>query len=569
MEAGAPVRRDWREFRVSGDGSHHLCDGRPVYGQRFLEVLKFHPPGLAPVLDASGAYHITPDGRAAYGARYLHTFGFYEGRAAVMSSEGWHHILQDGTLLYPQRYAWCGNYLEARCAVRESDGQYVHLTAEGTPAYRDRYRYAGDFKDGFAVVQGDDGRHTHIDAHGGLLHGRWFRNLDVFHKNFARACDSRGWHHVYRCGRPLYEARFRSVEPFYNGQARVEGFDGSLSVMDETGKTLLCLRRPVDSPFEDLSSEMVGMWRTQTIRAAVESGVFEALPASILQIQEGVRVAGPEAVRLLRALTDMKLVRLEDNGTYLPTGKGALLQRSHPHSLADAALMWGGETYAAWARAVDSLQTGESAFEALWGENVFSWLGKRPKEAGLWHRVFSAYARHDYRDLGQYADFGTHDSVLDAGGGTGELSFALLRSFPRLTSVVMDRPEVIGMAKAPPDVDGRCRFVAGDLFLEWPVRSDAVVLARVLHDWPDRDAVRILERAREAISEDGRLYVVEMVLDDASGRGGLLDLNMLVMTGGAERTEEQFRQLFKGAGFELLEVTPTNTFSSILRARLR
>ena len=132
-------------------------DGRPLYQARFHEALKFHSPGLAPVLDASGAYHITPDGLAAYPERYLRTFGFYEGIAAVHSTSGWHHIGPDGAPRYVERYAWCGNFQEGRCSVRDDVGRYFHIAADGSPAYPERYRYAGDFRDGHAVVQNDSG----------------------------------------------------------------------------------------------------------------------------------------------------------------------------------------------------------------------------------------------------------------------------------------------------------------------------------------------------------------------------------------------------------------------------
>ena len=131
----------------------------------------------------------------------------------------------------------------------------------------------------------------------------------------------------------------------------------------------------------------------------------------------------------------------------------------------------------------------------------------------------------------------------------------------------MDRAEVIDSAMPPDDLEGRCRFVAGDLFGEWPLKSDAVILARVLHDWPDRDALRILKRAREAMYKDSILYVVEMVLDDETGGGGLLDLNMLVMTQGAERTEEQFRNILREAGFDLVDLIETAAVSSVFSAR--
>ena len=415
--------------------------------------------------------------------------------------------------------------------MRLHDGRYFHIGEDGTPAYSGRHRYAGDFRDGYAVVQRDDGRHSHIDRSGALLHGRWFLDLDVFHKNFARARDEHGWHHVDIKGQPLYQARYRNVEPFYNGQARVEGADGSLSVIGETGETLLELRRPLRSPLEGLSGDMVGMWKTQAIRAAVELGVFESLPASAQDIERYLELSASVGIRLMRALTELGLVRRDEGGAYHATAKGALLQRSHPLSLAGAASLWGGETYAAWAEAEYSLRSGHSAFRKLYGQNLFEHLRDRPEQLRSSHRAFASYARHDYQSIAEACDLGVHGHILDAGGGTGELAFALLRAYPDMTATVMDLPEVVHEAEPPGNLEGRCRFVAGDFFAPWPVRSNAVVLARVLHDWPDDDAVRILARAREGMPTGGTLYVIEMVLDDDTGAGGLLDLNMLIVAG--------------------------------------
>ena len=557
----------WREYKVSADASHHIHQGRPAYQSRFDEVLKFHEPGLAPVHDASGAYHITPDGLAAYAPRYIRTFGFYEGRAAVHAEDGWFHVLGDGRPLYGERYAWCGNFQEGRCPVRLPGGDYFHITGDGSAAYGARYRYAGDFRDGHAVVQRDDGNHTHIDPTGNLLHGRWFQDLDVFHKRHARACDSGGWHHVDWFGEPLYGERFKNVEPFYNGQARVEGFDGSLLVIDESGYTRLELRRPAQSQLEGVSGDMVGLWRTQTIYAAVELGVFECLPAPAQEVERRTRLHKSVGARLMRALMELGLVLRDETGVYHPSQRGSLLKRSHALSLADAARHWGSEAYEAWAGLVQSLRSGESAFEKQRGADFFDWIARRPADLQAYHVAMSSYARHDYRGLADAVDFTVHDSILDAGGGTGELAFALLRSCPGLRATVMDRPEVVKVASPPTDLAGRCRFVAGDLFRMWPVAADAVILARVIHDWPDSDAVRILRRARDAMPRDATLYVIEMVLDDSTGDGGLLDLNMLVMTRGAERTEAQYRSLLSQAGFGRLDVIETASVSSVIRAR--
>ena len=559
---------DWKHSRPAADATHHVRsrDNQPLYERRFIEVLKFHALGLAPVIDASGAYHITADGNAAYAERHVRTFGFYEGFAAVHSTDGWHHIRPDGTPLYSQRYGWCGNFQEGRCPVRDTHGLYFHIGADGNPAYQERYRYAGDFRDGYAVVQNDAGDHTHIDIDGALLHGEWFRDLDVFHKGFARAADFGGWHHVDLAGRALYDRRFRMVEPFYNGQARVEGHDGSLSVINERGSEIVELRGASTSTLEELSGDMVGVWRTQAIRAAAELGVFDLLPAGAADVERALGLAPLCGVRLMRALQELYLVKCDIDQVYHATDRGAHLRSDHVLSLSAAAGHWGDLSARAWHGLADSLRTGAPAWDGAAGD-FFSRLAGQPDELAAAHHAFATYARHDYAALPNVGDFGAHDFVLDAGGGAGELAFALLRANPTMRATVMDRPEVARFYEPPSDVAGRCAFVAGDIFRKWPVRSDAVVLARVLHDWPDDDARRILARAREAMPTGGDLYVVEMTLDETGGAGGLLDLNMLVMTGGRERTLQEFQDLLADAGFQLCYARPTGAVNTLISAR--
>ena len=233
---------DWQRLPVAPERTHHLDDDAPAYTERFDGVLPFHAPGFAPVYRGGEAWHIDGTGQPVYAHRFLQTFGFYEGRSAVVAPAGWLHILPDGSALYSERYAWCGNYQKGRVAVRRLDGAYLHLDLKGEPAYSETWRYAGDYREGAAVVQGEDGLSTHVDLNGHLLHRRWFDDLDVYHKGFARARMPEGWTHVDRAGMPLYERRFVMAEPFYNGQARVELFGGALEVIDELGRTVHRLR---------------------------------------------------------------------------------------------------------------------------------------------------------------------------------------------------------------------------------------------------------------------------------------------------------------------------------------
>ena len=232
----------WDALIPARDGTHHLRGNVPAYEERFDEVLPFHAPGLAPVLRGGQAWHIDDQGRPAYARRFTRVFGFYEGLSAVIGLDGWHHIASNGIDVYSARYAWCGNFQGGRCAVRDLDHRYTHVDREGRPICAARWRYAGDFRERAAVVQADDGRSTHVDETGLPVHGRWFIDLDVFHKGLARARDADGWTHVDRRGEPAYARRFLQVEPFYNGQARVGREDGGLEVIDPTGAALVELR---------------------------------------------------------------------------------------------------------------------------------------------------------------------------------------------------------------------------------------------------------------------------------------------------------------------------------------
>ena len=259
---------NWRDLSVSACGTYHECDGQPAYSGRFDEVLKFHAPGLAPVKCGDEAWHVGPDGNAAYSRRFIRTFGFYEGFAAVQAQDAWHHVRPDGSDAYPERYDWCGNFQGERCTVRLRDGRYRHVRSDGSFAYPETWRYAGDYKDGFCVIQSDAGLCTHLDLNGKPLHDKWFADLGVFHKGFARARDGDGWMHVDLCGGPAYARRLAAVEPFYNGQARVERFDGGLEVINEQGQRLVELRPARQSKFGALSGDMVGDWRTKAISDA-------------------------------------------------------------------------------------------------------------------------------------------------------------------------------------------------------------------------------------------------------------------------------------------------------------
>jgi hypothetical protein len=230
---------NWQDIKVSADNTHFLFEEKPLFGKRFLEVLKFHSPGLAPVKSESGSYHIDSSGNQLYTDRFTRTFGFYCNRAAVVQADNWFHLTDKGDKAYSPTFNWTGNYQENLCVVRNSDNKYFHIDLNGNRIYNDSFIYCGDFKDGYACVKTVNGLYQHIDNKGKFLNNKTFLDLGVFHKNFATAMDKDGWHHINKDGNEIYRHRFLTVEPFYNGFALVTQFDNQKIIIDEQGQKVI------------------------------------------------------------------------------------------------------------------------------------------------------------------------------------------------------------------------------------------------------------------------------------------------------------------------------------------
>jgi hypothetical protein len=552
----------WKNIIIASDQTHHILDNKPFYKNRFIAVLKYHSPGIAPVFDKSGAYHIDMNGDEIYPKRYLRTFGFYNKRAAVISEAGWFHILANGQELYSEHYSWCGNFQNGACSIRDFAGYYFHIDLDGKSLYKQKYYYAGDFKDNIAVVQNEAGLYTHIYFDGSKVHDRWFSDLDVFHKNLARAKDDHGWHHINMQGEAVYPQYYKMIEPFYNGYARVEDEWGSLLIIDESGVIIKTLKNPTQTPLQQLSGDLVGYWKTQTIKSAVEFKIFEYLPADENLLCKKTKLDISMLSRLLRALNELNLIA-KIKKIWQPTEKGEILKIGHPLSLADAALHWSTEHYLAWMSLTDSLRTNQPLYSQKMGKPLFDWLDDHSDILKRYQAAMDIYAKHDYYEIADKIDLSRHKKVIDAGGGQGTLLKNILLKNNHLEGVLLERPTII---KNLNNVNFSRNFsmLEFDLFQKWPARADAIFLARVLHDWDDKQSTLILKRAYESLLPKGAIYLVELILDESSGNGGMLDLNMLVITGGSERTKTQFESLADSAKLKITNIAYLNGISSIM-----
>src|SRR5262245_26830873 len=231
-----------------------------------------------------------------------------------------------------------------------------------------------------------------------------------------------------------------------------------------------------------------------------------------------------------------------------------------------AALLFAGITQEAWRDLLYSVRTGEPAFHHVFGMDSFSYMAQHPEEAANFDEAMSSFTTQIAVAVTAVYDFSTFHTVVDVGGGNGSLLAGILKANPSLRGIVFERPDVAERAKEHVKDDGladRCVVVGGDFFREVPGGGDVYLLKHVIHDWDDEHATAILKNCGRAMSLSGRLLIVEGIYppridpsDECRGAASN-DVNMLVCTGGRQRSEDEFRSLLHAAGLKLTRIVPT------------
>jgi len=554
----------WRRSRVATDGTHHVVDGRPLYAARFLRALSFHEPGLAAVCDERCAWHIDGHGRPAYPHVFMETFGFYENLAAARNENGWFHIRCDGTPAYSQIHDWCGNFQGGRAVVRR-EGGYFHLLPDGRALYENRFLYAGDFRERRAVVRLADGMCAHISEGGGFAHPHRYRDLGVYHKGLACARDESGWTHINADGVAVYERRFAQVEPFYNGCALVESLDGKTQIIDESGR---CIHAVMDTPpafdesenrddlFQSLSADMAAYWKTYTLAVMARIGAADKFPLRDEDAAGALGLPADNAKVFLHALAELDVAQCS-GGEWRLTAKGEFMRPGHPFSLSAAAQVWGAFAEAGAERWADALQGEGDASDA------FSAIADQPQKVTAMHHMLAAYAKHDYAVLPASLPLDGIGRLIDAGGGSGVAARLIAGVNKDINIVVLDRPEALALLEKKTGFDARISGHPCDIFAPWNLIGDAVMLARVLHDWSDRRAAEILNNARAALPPGGKIFIVER-MKQHDEKHGLSSLHLLTVGGGRERTLDEYLDLMEAASFRFLDVRALDSGVSLL-----
>lgn len=333
--------------------------------------------------------------------------------------------------------------------------------------------------------------------------------------------------------------------------------------------------RPGPSPVDVVMGMALGYLVSRSLHVATELGIADLLkdgPKTVEELASSTGSHRESLYRLLRTLAAQGVFAEDDHGRFVTTPAAALLQQG---VMRDGVLLCGEATGdGSWWNTVGTLRhsimTGEPAFNRQHGMRYFDYLSNHP-ECGQWFdRGMANFATAENPAIAGAYDYSRFDNIVDVGGGQGGLLAEILKRHPTVRGTLFDLPQVIRNPAylSKEAFAERWTTVGGDFFQSVPTGGDAYVLKRILHDWSDEQCLRILRCCREAMGDRTRLLVVDAVVPagNTPHPGKLMDIFMMLVAEGRERTEQEFRDLFGKAGLKLTTITGTPSTLAIVEA---
>ncbi|MFC0437011.1 acetylserotonin O-methyltransferase [Kutzneria buriramensis] len=314
-----------------------------------------------------------------------------------------------------------------------------------------------------------------------------------------------------------------------------------------------------------------GFGAARAVQLAAELGVADLLagePRGAADLAAAVP-AHPDALyRLLRALASVGVFVEVEPGWFGLTPVGERLRTDHPQSLRSW-VIFQGLLNTVYANAADSIRTGTATTAKIFGEPLFEHLRSHPEHRALFNAAMAEQSRVTGETLAHYYDFSRARQIVDVGGGNGAFLSAVLRANPELTGVVYDQPYLaddVERQLAATGLADRCGFLPGDFLDSVPAGADLYLMKGILHNWSDDDARAILANCRRAMDARGRLLLVDWIVPtgNAPHPSKFLDLTMLFVYGGRERTEAEHAWLLAEAGLKLARVIGPPSMLNVL-----
>ena len=335
--------------------------------------------------------------------------------------------------------------------------------------------------------------------------------------------------------------------------------------------------RPAMPPQMLLYQMAIGHYLSRALHVIAKLGVADLLSDGARGVEELAKATEthpPSLRRVMRLLASVGVFEEKEDGGFALTALGECLRADVPGSSRAMVLLFAGiGIQDSWKDLEWCVRTGEPAYRKRGAADAFAEMAKDPAQAANFDAAMADFTKMTAVAVAAAYDFTPLGTIVDVGGGNGALLLGILKAYAHLQGVVADRADVVERAKkeiAASGLGARCRAVAIDFFREVPGGADAYVLKHVIHDWDDERARTILANCRRVVPPNGRLLLVEGVYPpriDGSpeSRGAAAnDVNMLVSTGGRQRSEAEFRSLYSAAGFRLTRIVPTPARASVI-----
>jgi hypothetical protein len=310
-----------------------------------------------------------------------------------------------------------------------------------------------------------------------------------------------------------------------------------------------------------------GIHISRCVYAVAELGIADLVaggPVSSNELARATASHEPSLYRVLRALAALGVFEEHDSRTFGLTAVGERLRRDAPLGMRSWAIFRdarGGVR--PFEHILETVRTGKPGFDIEFGHGVFEFVSQDPEAAVIHDAAMSERTAGFAPSVADTYDFSDVRTLVDVGGGKGTLLAEILRRHPHLHGVLLEIPPVAARARTVLDaIDAdRWEVVAGDFFERVPEGADCYVMANVLHDWDDSRSSEILSNCRQSMATDGRVLVVERLIPEDGGDPIptlLSDINMLVITGGQERTNAEYGRLLAAAGLRLGQIEPVS-----------
>jgi hypothetical protein len=313
----------------------------------------------------------------------------------------------------------------------------------------------------------------------------------------------------------------------------------------------------------------MGYARSRALCAAARLEIadrFEGGEKTISELALACESDEASLYRLLRALASFGIVSETAASRFILTPLGAPLRKGAPNSVWAPIIFWADLLADQWSYLTECVQTGESATRIMEKKQVVSRWSSDPDAPAIFRAVMGTAPAEDYMPIARAWDFSKYGSVADLGGGGGGLISAVIKAFPNVRGILVDRPESIARAQVrfqSNQLASRCQLMATDLCDSVPAGADIYILKHVLHGYSDESAIGILRNCRSVVPPAGRVLIIEFVLPETVNQADsrlesrlMSDLNMLVVTGGKERTAREWQTLLKRSGFERQAILP-------------